>query len=284
MARMSLMPVPPEQTGATCPHCSAPIVADQRYCLTCGQPCAPVRLAFLDVLQSEQRAPAGSRLGVRGSAREGRRRAVRATPLAASILPARSALLAVLLLAILVGLLVGHWVTQGNGTPGKQVVEVKGLPTVAAAAPSAPSPRARPRRRRGKPVEFEPKKPKKQRKPRRKKRSRPTAPSKTVKVQPVRRSRNCKHHRQTAPGRTERDRRSADRNRRLRVAELRNPPEPPPSGEAAVIPAGDPRILAGSVAELRRRRLSSQSGWRRSHGTSAVSPTRWRSATTTAWM
>jgi hypothetical protein len=47
-------------------------------------------------------------------------------------------LLAVLLLAIVVGLLVGHWVTQGN-SPSKQVVEVKGLPTVAAAAAAAPA-------------------------------------------------------------------------------------------------------------------------------------------------
>jgi hypothetical protein len=140
---MSLMPVPPEQTGETCPHCSAPIVADQRYCLTCGQPVAPVRLAFLDVLQSEQRAPTGSSWpasdlggpwpdgygppGDQSAAQRWLRRYSGAF-----------GLLAVLLLAIVVGLLVGHWVTQGNA-PSKQVVEVKGLPTVAAAAAAAPS-------------------------------------------------------------------------------------------------------------------------------------------------
>ena len=36
-------------------------------------------------------------------------------------------LFAVLLMCLLVGLLVGHWVTQSNKAPGKQVVEVKGL-------------------------------------------------------------------------------------------------------------------------------------------------------------
>ena len=53
-------------------------------------------------------------------------------------------LLAVLLMCLIVGLLVGHWVTQGNKTPAKQVVEVKGLsglaaaPAVAATTPASP--------------------------------------------------------------------------------------------------------------------------------------------------
>lgn len=140
---MSLMPVPPEQAGATCPHCSAPIVSDQRYCLTCGQPCAPVRLAFLDVLQSEQRAPAGSGWAPNdlagplpdGYGPPGDQSAVQRWLRRYS---GAFGLLAVLLLAIVVGLLVGHWVTQGNA-PSKQVVEVKGLPTVAAAAAVAPA-------------------------------------------------------------------------------------------------------------------------------------------------
>jgi hypothetical protein len=48
----------------------------------------------------------------------------------------------VLLLCLIVGLLVGHWVTQGNKTPAKQVVEVKGLsaaPTAAAATSTTPT-------------------------------------------------------------------------------------------------------------------------------------------------
>jgi membrane-associated protease RseP (regulator of RpoE activity) len=128
---MSLMPVPPEQTGATCPHCSAPIVADQRYCLTCGQPVAPVRLAFLDVLQAEGQVAAGRPLDPAdyGDGRDGER-----SPLLRWLRRYSGVfgVLTVLLLAILAGLLVGHWATAGNGTPGKQVVEVKGLPTIAA--------------------------------------------------------------------------------------------------------------------------------------------------------
>ena len=54
----SLAPVPSEST--TCANCSAPLVADQRYCLSCGQPCSPVRLAFLDVLESERQPQLGA--------------------------------------------------------------------------------------------------------------------------------------------------------------------------------------------------------------------------------
>ena len=54
---MNVFPIqaPPSEEGgqAKCPNCGAAIVADQRYCLTCGRPCSPVRLAFLDVLQAE---------------------------------------------------------------------------------------------------------------------------------------------------------------------------------------------------------------------------------------
>ena len=59
---MSLAPVPSE--SANCSNCSAPLVADQRYCLSCGQPCSPVRLAFLDVLQTEHQ-PQAAGAGVR---------------------------------------------------------------------------------------------------------------------------------------------------------------------------------------------------------------------------
>jgi hypothetical protein len=48
-------------------------------------------------------------------------------------------LLAVLLLAIVAGLLVGHWVTQSK-TPSQQVLKVEGLGGVAAATPLASAP------------------------------------------------------------------------------------------------------------------------------------------------
>jgi hypothetical protein len=123
----SLAPVPAE--GATCANCSAPLLADQRYCLSCGQPCSPVRLAFLDVLEAERPTQLG--VGPVGS-----------TPVAyppyleppagPAWLRRYSPLLAVasvLLLALIAGLLVGHWVTQSK-TPvasAPEVVKIEGL-------------------------------------------------------------------------------------------------------------------------------------------------------------
>ncbi len=140
---VSLVPLAPEQTSTTCASCGAALVADQRYCLSCGQPAAPVRLAFLDVLQGQDGTqalaapalepnfsgymPTGEQSGWGGWLRRNSGLLV---------------LLVVLLLCLIVGLLVGHWVSQaGNRVPAKQVVEVKGLSglTAAPAAAAAPS-------------------------------------------------------------------------------------------------------------------------------------------------
>jgi hypothetical protein len=138
VANVSLVPVPSEQTEAICANCGAALLADQRYCLACGQPCSPVRLPFLDVLQSEKQPQAG------------------AGPFAAPIAYTPSlepsgapgwlrrysplfGVLSVLLLAMIIGLLVGHWVTQDKA-PGRQVVEVKGLTGGAPAAAASTSP------------------------------------------------------------------------------------------------------------------------------------------------
>lgn len=138
---MSLVPVPSEQAGATCAHCGAALVSAQRYCLSCGQPASPVRLAFLDVLQNDP-APAGIAqatlemtptdyvpLGVGRGANGWLRRN-------SGLL----SLLAVLVLCLIAGLLVGHWVGQSNKTPSKQVVEVKGLSGLAAPVAAATTP------------------------------------------------------------------------------------------------------------------------------------------------
>jgi hypothetical protein len=133
---VSLMPVPSEQAADTCASCGAALVADQRYCLSCGQPASPVRLAFLDILQNDpsraglaaptiEMSPAGY-VPVDGP---GANRWLRRY---SGIL----GLFAVLLLCLIAGLLVGHWVTQGNKAPAKQVVEVKGLSAAPAAATS----------------------------------------------------------------------------------------------------------------------------------------------------
>jgi hypothetical protein len=140
---VSLAPVPSEQAGATCAHCGAALLADQRYCLSCGQPASPVRLAFLDVLQGDQ--------GQSSLAQP----AIEMSPAGyVPVGPARGAngwlrrnsgllgLLAVLVLCLIAGLLVGHWVSQGGTkVPAKQVVEVKGLSGLAA-APVAAAPTA----------------------------------------------------------------------------------------------------------------------------------------------
>jgi hypothetical protein len=136
VTNVSLMPVPSEQATATCTSCGAALVADQRYCLACGQPCSPVRLAFLDVLQPEP-----NRSGIQPGT-------IDAAPAGYALIPQQQGaagwlrrysgllgLLSVLLMCLIVGLLVGHWVTQGK-TPGKQVVEVTGLPAAVAAAPT----------------------------------------------------------------------------------------------------------------------------------------------------
>jgi hypothetical protein len=140
VSNVSLMPVPAEPAGATCANCGAALVADQHYCLECGQPASPVRLAFLDVLQSEQNQPAIGQgtieMSPAGYVSVGGQQGVSAW------LRRNSGLLglfSVLLMCLIVGLLVGHWASQG-GTPSKSVVEVKGLSVApAAAATTAPT-------------------------------------------------------------------------------------------------------------------------------------------------
>jgi hypothetical protein len=129
----NLAPVPSE--SSTCPNCSAPLVADQRYCLSCGQPTSPVRLAFLDVLETErqpQLSPGG--MGTAPVAY-----ASYVEPVAGPAWLRRYAplfaVLSVLLLAMIVGLLVGHWVTQSKPTAaGPQVIKVEGLGALGAAS------------------------------------------------------------------------------------------------------------------------------------------------------
>jgi hypothetical protein len=135
---MSLVPIPSEPGGSTCANCGAALVADQRYCLSCGQPASPVRLAFLDALQGQ-----GAGAGVAQT--------IEMSPAGyVAVADSRGAngwlrrnsgllgLLAVLVLCLIAGLLVGHWVSQGGTkVPAKQVVEVKGLSGLAAAPAAA---------------------------------------------------------------------------------------------------------------------------------------------------
>jgi hypothetical protein len=138
---MTLAPVPSDQPEATCANCNAALVADQRYCLSCGQPVSQVRLAFLDVLAPSSPAPpAGS-----APAAWSHPATIEATPAGfVTYQPQRGAnawlrrnsgllgLVAVLGLFLLAGLLVGHWVSQSK-TPANTTVKIEGLGGLAAA-------------------------------------------------------------------------------------------------------------------------------------------------------
>jgi hypothetical protein len=143
---MSLAPVPSEQSEASpsCANCAAPLAPDQRYCLACGQPVSPVRLAFLDVLQADAQ-PYGA-VGQGSTAGLAPGYAPALEPVSGSNAWLRRysglfGLLSVLLLAIVAGLLVGHWVTQSKA-PSRQVLKIEGLPSAAAATPLAATPTA----------------------------------------------------------------------------------------------------------------------------------------------
>jgi hypothetical protein len=142
---MSLAPVPSEQPAdsQSCANCAAPLAPDQRYCLACGHPVSPVRLAFLDVLQADPQSPGAGHGPATGVLAPGYAPAYEQVSGLYAWLRRYSGLfglLSVLLLAILGGLLVGHWVTQSKA-PDQQVLKVEGLPT-AAATPLAAAPTA----------------------------------------------------------------------------------------------------------------------------------------------
>jgi hypothetical protein len=134
----SLAPVPSE--SASCAHCGAPLVADQRYCLSCGQPCSPVRLAFLDVLESERQAQGGAVVAAAPTVAYSPYVEPTAGPAWMRRYAPLFGVLSVLLLAGIAGLLVGHWVTQSKTASGPQVVKIEGLGSVPAAAATTTTP------------------------------------------------------------------------------------------------------------------------------------------------
>jgi hypothetical protein len=141
---MDVIPLPtstdgaPTSSPAACAGCGAPLAPDQRYCLACGRPASPVRLAFLDVLQAEPGTAATAILGAPSSA------GYQPPPDPPGMLGSLRrysglfGLLGVLLASLLIGLLVGHWLT-GSAPTGKQVYEVKLNTPLAAAAAATPS-------------------------------------------------------------------------------------------------------------------------------------------------
>ena len=133
------MPSEQPQDAASCANCGTPLAPDQRYCLACGQPVSPVRLAFLDVLQADAQSSYGSGRGQIASLPPGYASVIEPVSGPYAWLRRYSGLfglLSVLLLAIVAGLLVGHWVTQSKA-PSRQVLKVEGLGSAAAATPLA---------------------------------------------------------------------------------------------------------------------------------------------------
>jgi hypothetical protein len=142
---VSIVSVASEQAYGTCASCGAALVSDQRYCLECGAPCSPVRLAFLDVLQSGQDSSAvPANPWTQASVMSGAGVLPLADPFAQSGVSGwlrrnsgLLSLLSVLALCLIAGLLIGHWAS--NGAPSKQVVELKGFPTTLGVASTTPT-------------------------------------------------------------------------------------------------------------------------------------------------
>lgn len=142
---MNVVPIqtPPEEGApAKCAGCGTSLLADQRYCLTCGQPCSPTRLAFLDVLQAESESRGQVTLAqpVAGYAPAGYAPPVQEDG-AIGWLRRYSGLfglLGVLLVTGLIGLLVGHWLAPSKAS-GPQIVKIEGTLPAASAAAAAPT-------------------------------------------------------------------------------------------------------------------------------------------------
>lgn len=142
---MDVIPLPASTTDgaptappAACAGCGAPLAPDQRYCLACGRPVSPVRLAFLDVLQAEPQTAGTTILGAPSAAGYQPPADPPGTLGSLRRYSGLFGLLGVLLASLLIGLLVGHWLT-GSAPTGKQVYEVKLNTPLAAAAAAAPS-------------------------------------------------------------------------------------------------------------------------------------------------
>jgi hypothetical protein len=122
--------------GEPCGSCGAALAADQRYCLACGHRRADARLPFRDILgegTGTELRPLGPGYTVmpRGGGPTVNDRLRRNAPL--------MALVGILLIALLIGVLLGHWAgdtpTVAQAAPRPQVIQV-GAAAPAAAAPA----------------------------------------------------------------------------------------------------------------------------------------------------
>lgn len=133
------LPVPnSERDRDACAVCRSPLNPAARYCLQCGARRAGARLEFLDVLDEQPgRAHAAASVLLAPAATTpprppSRLDALRTWPFG---------LTAVVLLALLVGLLAGRWLSDRDdpGSAATQVIRVEGTGVPAAAGAAAPT-------------------------------------------------------------------------------------------------------------------------------------------------
>jgi hypothetical protein len=129
-------PAPP--TSPPCASCGAPLHEDQRYCVNCGARRPETRLEFLDVLDADARERQVVATTVTTTEPAGVNGRLQAN---AGLL----ALGAIVLVALLIGLLVGHWATTAGTTKTvpaaaapAQVITVQGGGAAADATTTAP--------------------------------------------------------------------------------------------------------------------------------------------------
>jgi hypothetical protein len=122
----------PDGGPETCATCRMPVGPTQRYCLHCGARRAGIRLEFLDVLDDDRRRVAAAPATAGGPA------AAATAPDDAGVRSWPFGLTAVVLLALLVGLLAGRWVADARRgeTTATQVIRVEGAGGSAAGTPA----------------------------------------------------------------------------------------------------------------------------------------------------
>jgi hypothetical protein len=121
-----------------CAVCHSPLGPDARYCLTCGARRAGARLEFLDVLDERPGHPPAAAPVAAPTPPPSRLDVLRTWPFG---------LTAVVLLALLIGLVAGRWLSDrdddGNAA-ATQVIRVEGAGAGAAVAPAASASTATP--------------------------------------------------------------------------------------------------------------------------------------------
>ncbi len=121
-------PSPVSAIGERCPSCRARVATDQRYCLECGQRRGDPRLPFMDAVSFMDAAARRSR----GEAPAAPPRSPRISPNASLI-----AGLGTLLLAMGVGVLIGHSGGHSEAGAGSKPVQIVTVPSGGASAATA---------------------------------------------------------------------------------------------------------------------------------------------------